>query len=294
MKISIILPVYNAALYIKECILSIIQQTYKNYELIIIDDCSKDNSIDIIFGILEEHKYIPVKFIRNKTNLGISATRNIGIKESCGDFIFFIDSDDFISKDCLKSFTTLLNKYPSVDIISGSYINYPLKQNQNAIQYNGIPEFINDKKQISLLFYNKKLPNTVWNKLFKKDFIEKYNLSFKEGIVYEDDLWHFITAKYCTRIAFNQNFTYYYRYNPTSIIHNYGEKEMRSETVLIKECFKNITCFCFFHQIKYIAHLTHYIYCKRAYINNKDISVNYKHYLNILSFLFQCLTKRTQ
>ena len=80
MKISIILPVYNAALYIKECILSIIQQTYKNYELIIIDDCSKDNSIDIIFGILEEHKYIPVKFIRNKTNLGISATRNIGIK----------------------------------------------------------------------------------------------------------------------------------------------------------------------------------------------------------------------
>lgn len=294
MKISIILPVYNAALYIKECILSIIQQTYKNYELIIIDDCSKDNSIDIIFGILEEHKYIPVKFIKNKTNLGISATRNIGIKESSGDFIFFIDSDDFISKDCLKSFIILLNKYPNVDIISGSYINYPQKQNQNVIQYNGIPEFINDKKQIRFLFYNKKLPNTIWNKLFKKDFIEKYNLSFKEGMVYEDDLWHFITAKFCSKIAINKNLTYYYRYNPTSITHIYGEKEMRCEIILIKECFKNISISCFLNQIKYLAQLTHYIYCKRAYIKNKNISVNYIHYFNVLLFLFQCLIKRTK
>ena len=90
-KVSVIIPVYNSSKYIKECIESVINQTYKNLEIIIIDDCSNDNSIEIIEKIKDQR----IKIIKQKENQGVALTRNRGIDEASGTYICFLDSDDY-------------------------------------------------------------------------------------------------------------------------------------------------------------------------------------------------------
>ena len=112
-KISIILPVYNCEHFIVECLESIKDQTIKNFEVIIIDDCSTDSSPDILQKYAkDDDRFI---YCRNKTNLQISACRNLGIKKSTGDYLFFVDSDDILDSRCLESL----------------YI--PLKENKTAL-----------------------------------------------------------------------------------------------------------------------------------------------------------------
>lgn len=97
-KVSVIIPVYNSSKYLKECIDSVLNQTYKNLEVIIVDDKSTDNSIDII----NSYKDKRMKLIRLKKNSGVSICRNKGIESSCGDYISFIDSDDYWDLDKIK------------------------------------------------------------------------------------------------------------------------------------------------------------------------------------------------
>ena len=93
LKISVIVPVYNVEKYLKQCLDSIVNQTYKNLEIIIVNDGTKDNSMKIVEEYLQDKR---IKVI-NKENGGLSSARNIGIKEATGDYISFIDSDDYIS-----------------------------------------------------------------------------------------------------------------------------------------------------------------------------------------------------
>lgn len=97
-KISVIIPLYNEEKYIKECINSVINQTYKNIEIIVVDDKSTDNSLNELKSIKDKR----IKIIELKENKGVSNARNIGIKEAKGDYICFLDSDDFWRRDKLK------------------------------------------------------------------------------------------------------------------------------------------------------------------------------------------------
>lgn len=98
MKISIIIPIYNVAEYVSDCLKSVLQQTYKNIEIIIVNDCTEDNSMVIIEGLLKESATsIPYKIINHTRNQGLSVARNTGIKNSTGDYLYFMDSDDEIT-----------------------------------------------------------------------------------------------------------------------------------------------------------------------------------------------------
>ncbi|GIR59250.1 MAG: hypothetical protein CM15mP65_18310 [Crocinitomicaceae bacterium] len=99
--ISIIIPNYNKSQFVAETINSIKEQTYDNWEAIIIDDCSSDNSVEIIAGLTSNDNKFKLKV--NLSNKGANYCRNVGIKEAKGDFIIFLDSDDILSKDCLKN-----------------------------------------------------------------------------------------------------------------------------------------------------------------------------------------------
>ncbi|MGQ0285787.1 glycosyltransferase family 2 protein [Pasteurellaceae bacterium 22721_9_1] len=98
--ISIITPVYNSEKYIQQCIESVLSQTHTNWELILIDDCSKDTSVDIISKYLFDFR---IKLFKNKNNLGPALTRNVGLDNATGDYITFLDSDDFWSKQHLEN-----------------------------------------------------------------------------------------------------------------------------------------------------------------------------------------------
>ena len=265
-KVSIIIPVYNVASYIEECLQSVFQQTYKNIEVLIIDDCGKDNSIQLVKDFIDKVKDVRFRIIHHPKNLGLSAARNTGIKNATGDYLYFLDSDDFISKNCIETFITLIKQHPDSDIVFGSASFYPNQWGNFCLHVNNntIPEFSNNRKWINNVFFKDDfLPVTAWNKLIKTEFINNNNLYFKEGITYEDELWYFLIANICHKISFNKQYTYFYRNTPTGIIHKYGAKHMDSEIIIIKECLKHINYRYFIPQIIHIIHLAHTAYCRR-------------------------------
>ena len=105
-KFSIIIPVYNVEKYIGKCLESVMNQTYKDYEVIVVNDGTKDNSMDIV-------KNYPVKIIEQE-NQGLSVARNTGVKKAKGEYIIFLDSDDYIEKDLLKNINKSLDNNPDL------------------------------------------------------------------------------------------------------------------------------------------------------------------------------------
>lgn len=276
-KVSIVIPVYNVASYIEECLQSVFQQTYRNIEVIIVDDCGKDNSMQLVKTFVNKVKDVSFKIIHHPKNLGLSAARNTGIKESTGNYIYFIDSDDFITTNCIETFVDLIKKYPDSDVVFGSATFYPNAWGSFCLNVKNskIPSYSNNRRWINTSFLkNDFLPITAWNKLVSKEFIIRNKLFFKEGIYYEDQLWLYLMAYACSKISFNKINTYFYRKNPNGIIHKYGIKEMNSEKIIIKECLNHINYKFFFSQITYIMHLAHIAYCRR-YGSSESIYIRY-------------------
>lgn len=180
-KFSLIIPIYNVENYIKRCLDSILYQTYTNYEIICINDGSTDNS----FNILQQYKdHSNIKII-NQENKGLGATRNEGVKYATGDYIWFIDSDDWISTDALlllNNFILENKKYPIIifdynRIIDGKKL---ITKALNNYYRNDITSENYIKK---LLLYS--CPFMAQNKIFKKDIYEKSKFQFSNGF-YED------------------------------------------------------------------------------------------------------------
>lgn len=115
--VSIITPVYNSEKYLEETILSVINQTYKNWELLLIDDCSIDNSYKIIEKYLADER---IKYLRNERNSGPAVTRNVGLENSNGKYIALLDSDDFWKKDKLKNQVDFMMKN-NLELSHGNY-----------------------------------------------------------------------------------------------------------------------------------------------------------------------------
>lgn len=190
-KISIIVPVYNVEKYIDECINSILNQNFKNFELLLINDGSTDKSGEICDIYAQNDTRIKVF---HQVNKGPSATRNLGISLSKGEYIGFVDSDDTINKEMYEEMYNLAirNQY---DIVACGYkeINY-----EKALEYefirplNGHFELVGDNIKInleSLLCKNKILGYpSLCNKLYRKDIIVKNNISIKENIKIAEDL----------------------------------------------------------------------------------------------------------
>lgn len=218
MKISIIVPVYNVEPYIRECFDSIAAQTYQGeMECIFVDDCGRDRSVEMVEGMMAAyHGPIQFSLVHHEHNRGLSAARNTGICHSTGDYLYFIDSDDTITPDCIRKLAALAEKYPGVDLVQGS-----AKSKLDFLQLadKNLPEYSDDFKWIrTTLLQRFATPMTAWNKLARRDFIIHNNLYFEEGLIHEDELWKFMLAKYVRSIAFCTDETYYYRENPNGIM----------------------------------------------------------------------------
>lgn len=175
MKFSIIIPVYNTEKYIERCVKSVLTQTYDNYEIIIINDGSTDKSIEILSKFENNNQ---IKII-NQDNNGVSSARNLGIKKSTGDYILFLDSDDFYEKELLE---TLKNTITNEDIIKFGYkdLKNNTKTKAKTIQFkNYIGKFA-----LKHIIEAKILFDTPWMYAFKNDYMKKYK--FTEGRYHED------------------------------------------------------------------------------------------------------------
>lgn len=202
---SIIIPTYNAEDYIKLAVYSLLNQNYPRIEIIIIDDCSTDQTYNILY---DEFNNVPdIILLKNKSNMGVSATRNIGIKESRFNYIIFLDSDDkylekslFVLNDSLNNYNAdlYLFSFKSNKHIKNRYENYGLIMNESTIQ-----------KTV-----HKQYCNAPWGKIFIKNIIERYNISFNEKLsMGEDYLFLYQYSKYCNKIFISNSQVYYYNVN---------------------------------------------------------------------------------
>lgn len=193
-KLSFIVPVYNVEDYILDCLNSIIAQKCEGYEIIIINDGSTDNSLSIVENYVKNLKN--VKLI-TKENEGISVARNIGLENAVGEYVCFIDSDDFYKIDFAQHFLDICYKY-DLDIIRGVYGIYDDESKQYLSHEVPNMTYANTvlKGKDFLLYSINEHSNEVvpWLGFYKKEFLIKNNLFFPVGVSYEEDQLFFLEA----------------------------------------------------------------------------------------------------
>lgn len=209
-KITVIVPCYNVEKYVKKSIESILNQTYKNIEIIAIDDCSKDKTFEIIKKIEKENEG-KVRVIKNEKNLGLAATRNKGIMEAKTDFIGFIDSDDYIDENYYESLIDAIEKENAEVAITNILIVDEEGKEMSEIQKGINP----DQEDIKLASIDNGLCASACNKLFKKSLIEQY--LFLEGKINEDVASVIPSVLHANKIAYTDKCKYYYVQRNTSI-----------------------------------------------------------------------------
>lgn len=179
-KISIIIPAYNSEKTLGKCIESIVIQSYSNFELLIINDGSEDSTLDIANKLALKDQRIKVF---NKKNSGVSDTRNYGLRYMNGDYVAFIDSDDYIEMDF---FENLLTSKDNIDIYVSGYKKKRFKEVEDIdIQ---ATEVISRRQMINLILKSASVYSFPWNKLYKSSVIKDNNLFFKTDIHYGEDL----------------------------------------------------------------------------------------------------------
>lgn len=178
--VSIIVPVYNVEKYIDKCLNSLVNQSYKNIEIIVVNDGSKDNSQQIIDEYKKNYSKLIKSFI--KKNGGLSDARNYGIEKSSGEYLAFIDSDDYIDKDYVKDLYNSIKKNNSDIAVCGVVDEYNELQKKKVYK-NYIPEkcgnILDDPRQL----FNRA---SACNKLFKKSLFKDKSMRFEKGKIYED------------------------------------------------------------------------------------------------------------
>ena len=174
MKISIIIPIYNVAPYIERCIKSVMSQTYHDIECILVNDASPDDSITIAKRLIEDYTGpIQFRFLNHEHNRGLSATRNTGVKAATGDYLYFFDSDDEITPDCIETLSRPILNDPTIEMVDGCYVIIS-KDCNNVITEQPIlrPQLeFTTKEAVRNFYFSKQYENkSTWNKLVKKDF----------------------------------------------------------------------------------------------------------------------------
>lgn len=243
--ISIIVPVYNTEKYLKRCIDSIMNSNYKEFELILINDGSKDGSLKICKDYAR--KNLNVRVI-DQEHQGVSVARNRGIKESRGDWIIFVDSDDFIAPDFLE--TVVQKEYQDEDLLIFDYATSSWKGRSSAM-YSSSPFTIRYKEEDNLMIVEKLLRcrqlmkgghtdlRTPWAKAYRKRLIEEYDLRFPTKLTLgEDQIFHIryqMKTRYCTYV---RRPVYFIETRPDSTTQNF-RKRLMEEYLLFQKYLKH-------------------------------------------------------
>lgn len=222
--ISIILPVYNGEKYISRAIESVLQQNYTHWELIIINDGSTDTSLDICNSFSEKDKRI---IVINKSNTGVSDTRNIGIKKSNGEYLLFLDSDDWIEKGCLNKINEdfcksdadvlIFNYYKVIENSIEKERKITITENVNIPFSDVINAAVRQSQWHSNIWYGNL--HTVWAKSFKKSVIYENKLIFNESLrIGEDMVFVLNYILHSKKIYFSNDYVYFYYHNNLSVM----------------------------------------------------------------------------
>ena len=223
-KFSIIIPTYNSEKYIENCLEKILKQTYKNIEIIVVDDCSTDDTVKML------EKYENIKIYKTKENSRQGAARNIGLEHCIGDYILFIDSDDSLyDLDVIEKIADKINNTNNPDII---YLGMKIEGRRNLEL---IPNEENCQKEYRLAenpFIN--AINICW----KNKLIQENNIRFPEKIRYEDVYFAFLGIEKAKTYEYVDFIYYLYNNRDESTTTNYSINQVQDTLRLIEELFK--------------------------------------------------------
>lgn len=203
-KISVIVPVYNVEKYLARCLDSILAQTYRDLEIICVNDESPDSSLSILQKYAQKDERV---IVLTRKNGGLSAARNTGLDAATGDYIMFVDSDDLIEPNMAEILLSALTEH-NADIVNCQFDNYYSAEDIVSRGHKHPPFVLNTKEAARLLLKDSQVTNHVWRNLYKRNIID--NIRFPEGKVYEDI---FTTIKFflkAEKVAFISDELYHY------------------------------------------------------------------------------------
>lgn len=185
-KLSIIVPVYNIENYIERCVRTILAQTFKDFELILIDDGSVDTSGELCDKLAKEDKRI---YVIHKSNGGVSSARNYGLKIARGKYIMFCDGDDYVRTEWCQCMVDIMNKNDnaSMGICGYQFVDVQSDEILGNINYSE-QDFICESKAAFWQIYMKNLLSMPWNKIYRTDIVKENNIEFDESLQYNEDL----------------------------------------------------------------------------------------------------------
>ncbi len=214
-SVSIVIPIYNVASYIEKCLDSVGKQTYKNLEVILVDDCGTDESMTLVERYLRRHHFPSTQIVKHTHNRGLSAARNTGLEAATGDYVYFLDSDDALTEDCISILATPVEEQ-LYDFVIGNYEvdgddkEYPaLTLSSGALRSN---------KEILHAYAEAKWYMMAWNKLCNRKFLLDNKLFFEEGLLHEDVIWSFELACKAQLMYVITETTYKYTVRAASIM----------------------------------------------------------------------------
>lgn len=239
-KISIIIPIYNVEKYVAECLESILNQDFDDYEVICVDDASTDSSMEIVEKYASQNEKI--KIINHEKNKGLSAARNTGLKYAKGKYIWFVDSDDMVEQSALKCLYDIVESN-NLDVLFFNYKNI-YEEEMNFLQDSTKEKEMNftrvytGQELFCLFCENNIIKVESWRQFYKREFLLENGIRFYDGILHEDTLFTFICAMSAKRVMdINKQF-YIYRRRPQSIVNTMSVERLQSYYIILIEIFK--------------------------------------------------------
>lgn len=285
-KFSIIIPIYNIEGYIQKCVKSILSQTFQDYEIILVNDGSTDNSGMICDEISKQNNKI--KVIHQK-NGGLSSARNTGIRNSQGKFLMFIDGDDFLNNEnCLKKLNESINRSRESDIIQYK-MKYYYEQNNKYVSLKDLPNLPDTQsknEKISTLIKEGCLSVSACDKIVKRKVIEENQLFFEEGLLSEDIKWSLKLYHVINNIfIINEEIYVYRQQRANSITTKTNQKSIESLLKIIQYWYtyrysskEEMEMYYNYLAYQYVILLT-IINNKNCSIENRNIIYSYKELL---------------
>lgn len=234
--ISINIPIFKCEKYILRCLESVKKQKYKNLELILVNDCTPDGSMVIVQDFLDANPEMSIKVIEHTENSGLSVVRNTGINASSGKYIYFLDSDDEITADCIG---VLVENVRSTDAQIVIAQNRWINTFDNTTKDYGFPtaaskKYYNSNLEIFSVYSDGGFPSSSWNKLISREFIVSNNIYFVPGLFAQDELWFFHLLLKAETLAIIDDITYLYYLHGESVIFNRKKKNFENFLTILE------------------------------------------------------------
>lgn len=255
--VTISIPLYKCEEFLERCLLSVLAQTYSNLEVTLVNDQTPDNAVEVAEQFIQKYNLQNWKIYHLEENSGLSVVRNKGIDTAEGKYLFFLDSDDTITPDCIETLVEIAEKTNAEMTVSQLECEQQETGEKSiCIKIRAKEDIIEGNDNLLKAFADRKLVSYAVNKLFVVDYLRQNKLYFVKGLFAQDELWTFHLVLKMNKIAIHKGVTYTYYLHKKSVIHNrnkrnfdnwftigqYIDKELKRETGQRQKWIKQYLC----------------------------------------------------